>query len=522
MKILRKNARVSRPMSGAVLLLCLAGLPLSAVPSSRYVITEFGAKGDGRTLNTAAINRAIQACHEAGGGVVVVPPGTFITGTLRLLSRVELHLEAGATLKGSTNLADYQLDGVRRGLIFASEATDVALTGLGTIDGNSDVFFDPTRMHGLRNPGFDRRFTRQGEAYLPPDTVFPDGPIFYEQRPGTLVEMRRCERVAVKGLRFLNPPEWTFRLGDCDDVLVHGITIRANLKVPNSDGIHLTTSRNVRISDCNLSCGDDTIAVTGFGDETGRAPGLGTDGADSRSRRVGNRTGYCENITVANCVLESASAGVRVGYGRNPIRNCVFQNLVIHNSNRGLGVFARDEGDIENLLFQNITIHTRLYSGHWWGKGEPIHVSAIQQNPAVPVGRIRRVSFSNILAESEGGVVIYGTPESPVEDLTMHNLRLKVSAGPLALDWGGNFDLRPSALAAEQLFEHDIPAVFIRHATGLRLQDLDVTWAQDLPPFYTVALELEDSRGLLRGFTGRAARDKLPAIEQRRSEVERQ
>lgn len=132
------------------------------------------------------------------------------------------------------------------------------------------------------------------------------------------------------------------------------------------------------------------------------------------------------------------------------------------------------------------------------------------------------MTFSNILADSEGGVVIYGTPESPIEGLTMHNLRLKVSAGPLALHWGGNFDLHPSTPAAEQLFKHDIPAVFIRHATGMRLLDLDVTWARDLPSFYTVALELEHCRGLLRGFTGRAARDGLPAIEQRRSEVQRQ
>jgi polygalacturonase len=287
---------------------------LSAASASRHVVTDFGAKGDGRTLNTLAINRAIEACHEAGGGVVV-PPGTFLTGTLRLLSHVQLHLEAGAVLKGSTNLADYQLDGVRRGLVFAFEATDVALTGLGTIDGSSDAFFDPQRMHGFRNLGFDRRFTRQGDAYMPPDTVFDDGPIYYEQRPGTMIQMFRCERVVVENLRFLSPPEWTFRFGDCDDVLVHGITIRANLKVPNSDGIHLTTSRNVRISDCNLSCGDDTIAVTGFGDETGPAPPAQTNGADYRSRRMGNRTGYCENITVANCTpgirLDGRARGLR-------------------------------------------------------------------------------------------------------------------------------------------------------------------------------------------------------------------
>jgi hypothetical protein len=324
-----------------------------------------------------------------------------------------------------------------------------------------------------------------------------------------MVQFHRCERVVIENVRFLNPPEWTFRIGDCNEVLIHGISVRTNKLVPNSDGIHLTTSRNVRVLDCNLSCGDDTIAVTGFGDRI--EPG---------TRRIGNRTGYCENITVTNCTLESASAGVRVGYGRNSIRNCVFQNLVIHNSNRGLGVFARDEGDIENLLFQNITIRTRLYSGHWWGKGEPIHVSAIRQNAAVPVGRIRRVTFRNIVAESEGGVVVYGTPESPVEDLSLNNIRLKVSAGPLTQTWGGNIDLRPSAFPPEQLFKHDIPALFFRHATGLYLRDLVVTWGENLPEFYTSAIEFEHATGQLQGFTGQAAHAGLEPIMQRQSQVE--
>lgn len=310
-----------------------------------------------------------------------------------------------------------------------AQADNLPFRGLAIRPRRLDVFFDAKRMHGFRNPGFERKYTRQGEAYLPANTLFPDGPIYYEQQPGALIQMIRCERVVIENLRFLNPPEWTFRIGDCDDVLIRGITIRANLLVPNSDGIHLTTSRNVRVSDCHLSCGDDTIAVTGFGKATGAAAHAG-DLADYAGRRMGNRTGYSENIAIANCVLESASAGVRVGYGRNQIRNCVFQNLVIHNSHRGLGVFARDAVDIENLLFQNITIRTRLYSGHWWGKGEPIHVSAVRQDATVPVGRIRRVTFSNILADSEGGVGIYGSPESPIEDLTLANIRLKVTAGP--------------------------------------------------------------------------------------------
>ena len=134
--------------------------------------------------------------------------------------------------------------------------------------------------------------------------------------------------------------------------------------------------------------------------------------------------------------------------------------------------------------------------------------------------RLHRLDREPRAAEGEGGVVIYGTPESPIEDLTIQNLRLKVRGGPLAKDWGGNFDLRPSAFPPEQLFRHDIPAFFVRHATGLRLLDLDGTWGSNLPDFYTVALELEDTTGLMRGFTSRAAREGLPAIEQRRSTLD--
>jgi len=181
------------------LLCCLAGLGwvLSASGETRRHVTCFGAKGDGVTLATSAINEAVRACHESGGGVVVVPPGTFVTGTERLRSRVELHLSAGAVLRGSTNLADDQLDGVQRGPIFAFEARDVAITGPGVMDRHSDTFFDPKRTHGFRNPGFERRFTRQGEAHLPPDTHFPDGPIYYERRPETMVQLFRCKRGVV-------------------------------------------------------------------------------------------------------------------------------------------------------------------------------------------------------------------------------------------------------------------------------------------------------------------------------------
>jgi|GEM_PF-3408307 hypothetical protein len=119
-----------------------------------------------------------------------------------------------------------------------------------------------------------------------------------------------------------------------------------------------------------------------------------------------------------------------------------------------------------------------------------------------------------------GGGVVFGTPESPIEDLTIQNLRLVVSAGPLTQDWGGNFDLRPSNPASKQLYRHDIPALFFRHAAGLRVDGVDVKWRGDLPDFYTSALEFERCTGRATGFSGSAAHSKLPTIVRYMSRVE--
>lgn len=502
-------------MKNALLLLLLAAPALAQ--TRPFDITQFGAKPDGQTVNTTAINAAVRACHAAGGGTVLVPAGTFVSGTVRLLSHVNLHLDAGAVLKGSPNLTDYDLDGTRQGLLFAFEARDVSITGQGTVDGNSQVFFNPNIAHyGKMGLGFERKYTRQGEAYMPPNQVFPDGPITYDQRPGMLCVMLRCERVAVESVAFLNSPEWTFRFGDCDDVRVSGITIQTDLLVPNSDGIHCTTSRNVRISDCHIRAGDDAIAITGFGDEY---PGFERTHPypkqpDYAKRTLGNRTGFCENIVVSNCVLQSRSAGIRIGYGDNSIRNCLFQNLVIHDSHRGIGVFNRDRAAIENIRFDHVTIQTRLHSGHWWGKGEPIHVSSIRQRADVPVGLLRNVQFTNVVAESESGVVLWGTSESRLQDVRFDNVALTLRGGPLSRDWGGNFDLRPSWPAEQQLFKHDIPGVFAQNVDGLALRDVTVRWGKNLPDYFTHALDVENCTGVrLENVVGSAAKPTLPAVK---------
>jgi hypothetical protein len=253
--------------------------------------------------------------------------------------------------------------------------------------------------------------------------------------------------------------------------------------------------------------------VTGFGTNVDVGGDVNIR-LDYTSREFGNKTGYAENVTVTNCLLQSRSSGIRVGYGVNPIRNCVFSNLVIYDSNRGLGVFSRDAGSIENILFSDITIRNRLHSGHWWGNGEPIHVSAIKQDPGIPAGKINNIRFRNIIAESESGILIYGTQESKVMNVLLERVSVHLKAGIHSATYGGNFDLRPVYDSDLGIFKHDIPALYCQHTDGLEMLDLNVSWAEDLPDYMSHAIYCTEFSNLtMDGFYGAPARPELAAIE---------
>jgi polygalacturonase len=470
---------------------------------SPYNIVDFGARADGKTLNTSAIQKAINICHQNGGGTVIIPAGQFITGAIRLLSNVNLYLDPGARLIGSADTADYRLEGDRHGMIFACQARNISISGEGEINGQGSLFHINGQAHLLRD--FDRKFTRQGEQYAPLDIFPPDGPIKYDARPGMMIVLEQCEQVTIKDVMLKDSPMWTIRIGDCDDVLVTGISIHNNLLIPNSDGIHCTTSRNIRISDCDIRAGDDAIIVSGF------ATNVASTGdpfipADYSKREFGNKTGYAENVTVTNCVLQSRSAGIRVGYGSHSIRNCSFNNIVIYGSNRGIGIFSRDEGSIENILFSDIVIETRIHSGHWWGNGEPIHVSAIAQSEGIPAGIVRNIMFSDITATSETGIVIYGSSETHCYNISLENINLAIRKSTLEDTYGGNFDLRPTLRHEDALFSHDIPALYAGYTDGLSIEDLAITWEDNLASYFTNGIYCENFSALeIDGFVGRQA-----------------
>ena len=485
------NKRIPYP-SIIFIILIMSSAQAQSV-SGNYDITRYGAVPNNGELCTGAINKAVEVCSDNGGGTVIVPSGTFISGTIILKSKVTLHLDPGAVIKGSGNMNDYKVDGNVEGLIFAKEASHVSVTGPGILDGNGTHFMN---MHKLRIGGDAFQYTRQGKDYLSGSDGIADGPVVPLERPAEMLRFMHCSNVLLQGVTIHDAPNWTIHLGDCSDSNIMGITIENNLLIPNNDGIHLTTCQNIHISDCDIKTGDDAIAVTGL-----------TFYTEHDQHEVYKKTytdSVCKNITVANCTLESRSSGVRIGYGAHSIEDCTFSNLVIHDSNRGIGIFVRGKGSVKNITFDNIIIKTRLHTGQWWGNGESIHVSCLRRLANTPLGSIQNVRFSNITAESENGILVYGVGDSPVRNLEFDNVHVKILNSRLNKTFGGNFDLRPAAELSESIFKHEIPGFYGQYIDGLKLNNVTINWAKGLPDFFTYALQLSHFTNVdINEFTGR-------------------
>jgi polygalacturonase len=466
-----------------MVLVALSAMALRAGPPGarrEWSVADFGAKGDGAALDTGPVNRAIEACSGAGGGTVVFPAGVYKVGTVRLLSNVTLFLDAGTVIRGSDRLEDYPAfpfvsEGRNTALIFADHAHGIAIAGRGTIDGNAGAFALYDKPHTWR--GFDPADTRQGNEYLRVSELPDDGPVSFRDRPGILVLLLHCQDVHMAGVRIVNAPNWCLHAACCRDVVFSQLEIKSGMLVPNADGIDASQCSNVRISDCNIEAGDDAIAFAvcadGFGSEA------------------------CENNVVQNCTLCSRSAAIRVGYSGTDIRNLAFDNIVIHDSNRGIGVFCRASETIENVLFSNIVIGTRLYRGNWWGKGEPILLSsAAGPWSNGPRGRIRNVAFNNLTMEGQQGIVVAGSADSEIADVSFNGIRLALKDGPLVRSFGGNFDLRMTRDEHLNVFRHDIPALYAGHVRNLSIRNMDVSRDEGLPEFFRDGLSVEDYDGL--------------------------
>ena len=493
--------------NGIILSMILYSAVILTAQQVEYNIKEFGAAGDGLNNDTEAIQKAIDACSQSGGGIVLVPAGTYLSASLYLSSHINLYLAPGSIIKGSSRLEDYpsELDGTigtqkndllglntgeksisgesdRAGLITAFNAVNVSITGQGIIDGSGPAFVDKDKMHWGTNEDIDNSQTRQGDIYKDPKFALHD-PLAHGERPGNLIRLINCVDARVRDITFRNSPTWTFQIHKCENVTVSGIRVNSfesNLRVPNDDGINMQHSELIHISDCDIHTGDDAIAIFG-----------------------------CKKVTVTNSTLSARSSGIRVGDTRGDIEDCTFSNLVIYNANRALGVFVRASGSVSNLLYNNIIIKNQLFTGHWWGQGEPIHISALPSNFfgfEEKLGSIQNVQFRNIIAESESGILIYGCKESVIRNVRLENVQLTMKNSPINEAFGGNFDLRHTTGFEKALFAHDIPGIYCNRVEGIEIVGFKMRWVEGLPDFFTHAIWCENFADLLiDGFKGRQA-----------------
>ncbi len=408
----------------------------------RIIVTDFGAKPDGLSFCTEAIQKAIDTCFENGGGVVVIPAGIYLSRPIRLKSNVTLYLEEGAVIKATNNIEDYYQIGYYHNewgevtsFLYAMNEKNIAIDGKGTIDLSGSSFMD-----------FSRAFNQFEELSQLDKEQFEETECKPIYRPNQPIFFYNCENICLSGISIIDSPCWTVCIHSSKYIKVHNIRIMNNLRVPNSDGIHLCSCENAIITDSFFTCGDDCVAISG----------------------ITNWDKPCENIIVSNCIMQTRSAAVRMGHLDSKVKNVVASNLTILNSNRGIAIFANGKnGYVKSVTISNVIMTTKIFAGTWWGKGEPIVIASPEEG-----NFIEDISISNVKAYSENGILIYGK-DNNIRNISLKNIDIYLSFGKNRPLFGKRIDILPSQCPPFPDYMNKIPWIFSKDVFNLKLQDIN-------------------------------------------------
>jgi len=366
-------------------------------------IRQFGAHGDGTTLDTAAIQKALDECGQAGGGTVEIPAGIYLSKPLVVSSKTTVLLDEGATLLASPVQADFLKGGgdwlkVKGNgdfipFISGKDLTNVTLTGKGTIDGNGSVWWGEAEKARQKVAGFT----------LP--------------RPN-LVVFNRCKNLRLSGIKLVNSPKFHFVPTDCEGVTVEGVTIISPAGAANTDGIDPSNCRNVAITHCTIDTGDDDIAI-------------------KSGKKVEGREFGCENITVTDCTFLHGH-GMSIGSESvGGVRNLLVKNCRFENTENGLRIKSRrgKGGTVEDITYEDITmknVHPAISIVCYYQDSSQAKYP--KDDPAQPVTEttpvFRNIRIANITATStaDAGLIV-GLPESVVSNVVLENVRITAETG---------------------------------------------------------------------------------------------
>lgn len=415
------------------------------IPAKTFKLTDYGGVGDGKTLNTAAFAKAIDACKKAGGGIVVVPAGTFITGPIKLVSQMGLLVEKGAIIKASGNLADFglpdplpstqvEIDALQQGgapLISGSKLTDIAIRGEGTIDGNGVVWWAMAKKApawAIPTPAaaaLPAAAAQPGVTIEPTATPAPKPRLILDDRPNMIV-LRDCQRIHFQGVTFLNPPMFHFVPSRCREILIEDVKVIAPDDSPNSDGIDPSNSSNVLIRRCLIDTGDDNIAL----------------------KAGGGSPFPTENVTVTDCTFKHGH-GVSIGSETQAgIRNVLVQNCTFEGTDNGLRIKSDRTrgGTIENVTYRDIKmknvaipITIFLYYDAKKGALSPDFKPVTEKTPIV-----RNIHFLNVTCDgaTKRAAEIVGLPESPASLVKFENVSITNAAAPMTIQDAKSLEMK--------------------------------------------------------------------------------
>jgi DNA sulfur modification protein DndE len=444
----------------------MPGVEVPSFPERIISIVDFGAVADGYRLNTKAFAGAVDACTKAGGGTVIVPSGTWLTGPIKLQSNVNLHLERGALIQFSKRIEDFTIierfDRKSRRYvitppIYADKATNIAITGYGVIDGAGESWRyvkreklterqwrELTRSGGVVTPDgrewWPSEEAMKGEEYLQGleksgrKATADDYAKAKEFLRPDLVRLSQCNGILLDGPTFQNSPRFHVHLVESEDIIVRDVKILTEWYAQNGDGLDLSSCRNVVVYNITVNVGDDGICVKPGNISEDQNPGPA-----------------CENIVIADCIVYHAHGGFVIGsesFGgaRNiSVRNCLFMGTDVGircKSARGRGGLIEDVF-IDGIQMRAIEDEAILFDMYYGGSSPEVEAQKpLDSRRTEPVNdrtpRFQNFSIKNVVCNgAERAVLIHGLPEMPVRNITFKNVSISAKLGVLCLDAEG-------------------------------------------------------------------------------------